>query len=74
MKFRNSPICCPSTIVTKFRREQESGKENPNLMRQYYDVFSLLAEPRVNAFIGTEAYYAHKATRFTGKDKGTILQ
>ncbi|MCF1715393.1 nucleotidyl transferase AbiEii/AbiGii toxin family protein [Flavihumibacter sp. RY-1] len=62
------------TIVTKFRREQESGKENPNLMRQYYDVFSLLADQRVNAFIGTEAYHAHKAARFLGKDKETVLQ
>jgi hypothetical protein len=62
------------TIVTKFRREQETGKENPNLMRQYYDVFSLLADPRVNAFIGTDAYHAHKAARFLGKDKETVLQ
>lgn len=62
------------TIVTKYRREQETGKENPNLMRQYYDVFSLLAHPLVNDFIGTKAYHAHKTARFTGKDKETVLQ
>jgi hypothetical protein len=61
------------TIVTKYRREQEDGTEKPNLMRQYYDVFSLLADPQVNDFIGTEEYHAHKKARFTGKDKETVL-
>lgn len=62
------------TIVTKYRREQETGQENPNLMRQYYDVYSLLAIPKVNDFIGTPAYEEHKQTRFTGKDKGVVLK
>ena len=33
-------------------------------MRHYYDVYSLLQRPEVKAFIGTDAYKAHKAKRF----------
>ncbi|MDB5200856.1 MAG: hypothetical protein JWQ27_265 [Ferruginibacter sp.] len=58
------------TIVTKFRREQETGKEKQNLMRQYYDVYSLLESSLVQDFIGTDDYKKHKAARFVGKDKG----
>jgi predicted nucleotidyltransferase component of viral defense system len=61
------------TIVTKFRREQETGKEKQNLMRQYYDVYSLLDNPLVQAFIGTDEYKKHKEARFVGKDKGVII-
>jgi hypothetical protein len=61
------------TIVTKYRREQETGIEKPNLLRQYYDVYCLLDNPTVNAFIGTEGYHNHKARRFTGKDKGVEI-
>jgi len=30
------------TIATKFRQEQEDKEERQNLMRQYYDVYSLI--------------------------------
>jgi len=56
------------TIATKFRQEQESGHEKPNLMRQYYDVHSLLGHALVQQFIGTEEYEAHKAFRFPPTD------
>jgi len=56
------------TIATKFRQEQLDGKERSNLMRQYYDVFSLLSHPEVQKFIGTEEYFAHKKNRFPAKD------
>lgn len=56
------------TIATKFRQEQENNVEKPNLMRQYYDVFSLLSDARVQQFIGTEEYQAHKVARFPPKD------
>ena len=56
------------TIVRKFRKEQESGIENPNYMRQYYDVSCLLQQEEVRAFIGTDAYTKHKAARIRGKD------
>lgn len=61
------------TIVTKFRREQETGKEKQNLMRQYYDVYSLLANSLVLEFIGSDEYYKHKMARFVGKDKDVIM-
>ncbi len=56
------------TIATKFRKEQETGEERPNLMRQYYDVFCLLGNEIVNNFIGTAEYHSHKKTRFPPKD------
>ncbi len=56
------------TIATKFRQEQEDGNERPNYMRQYYDVSCLLDDHRVQDFIGTETYQAHKKERFPKKD------
>nr|WP_294989489.1 nucleotidyl transferase AbiEii/AbiGii toxin family protein [uncultured Sediminibacterium sp.] len=61
------------TIITKFRREQETGQEKQNLMRQYYDVYSLLDNTLVQAFIGTDDYKKHKEIRFVGKDKGAVV-
>ena len=52
------------TIATKFRQEQDSKSERPNLMRQYYDLFCLLGNEEVKRFIGTEEYNKHKITRF----------
>lgn len=56
------------TIATKFRQEQEDKEERQNLMRQYYDVYSLLEDDKVKAFIGTEEYQKHKEARFPPKD------
>lgn len=56
------------TIATKFRQEQEDNEERQNLMRQYYDVYSLLKDDTVKAFIGTEEYQKHKESRFPPKD------
>lgn len=56
------------TIATKFRQEQEDKVERQNLMRQYYDVYSLLKDDTVKAFIGTEEYQKHKEARFPPKD------
>ena len=56
------------TIATKFRQEQEDKKERQNLMRQYYDVYSLLKDNNVQKFIGTVEYQKHKAIRFPSKD------
>ncbi|MFD2287130.1 nucleotidyl transferase AbiEii/AbiGii toxin family protein [Pedobacter petrophilus] len=52
------------TIATKFRQEQASGESKVNFMRQYYDVYCLLVDKDVLAFIGTEEYHAHKQKRF----------
>lgn len=56
------------TIATKFRREQETGNTTVNFMRQYYDVYSLLAREDVQTFIGTPEYLAHKEERFPKPD------
>lgn len=52
-------------IVTKYRRHQDSSDEFPlNFMRHYYDVFCLLQNEQVQAFIGTHEYHEHKKRRF----------
>ncbi len=56
------------TIATKFRNEQEDGKQRLNLMRQYYDVHSLLQDKSVQQFIGTDDYLKHKESRFPKTD------
>ena len=62
------------TISTKFRMQQESGEMPANFMRHYYDVYCLLADKSVDAFIGTEAYIAHKAKRFRQADETDLTQ
>ena len=57
------------TIATKYRKEQETGKPNPNFLRQYYDLYCLLEYPGVQGFIGTEAYHMHKQKRFPKTDR-----
>jgi predicted nucleotidyltransferase component of viral defense system len=54
------------TVSTKFRKQQASGEFPANFMRHYYDVFSLLQRPEVQAFVGTEKYKEHKVKRFRG--------
>lgn len=39
-----------------------------NFLRHYYDVYCLLGDRGVQAFIGTEAYQAHKAARFRSEE------
>jgi len=60
------------TVSTKFRLQQERGEFPPNFMRHYYDVYCLLQQAGVQAFIGTEAYKEHKARRFRGNDNPVI--
>jgi hypothetical protein len=62
------------TISTKFRKQQETGEPPVAFMRHYYDVFCLLDRPDVQAFIGTDEYNAHKATRFRHGDNQIIAQ
>lgn len=56
------------TIVTKFRKEMQTGEAATNYMRQYYDVYSLLADKAVQDFIGTKEYLEHKQKRFPKED------
>jgi hypothetical protein len=60
------------TISTKFRRHLEDGSMPQNFLRHYYDVYCLLDDPTVQAFIGTEAYLAHKEKRFPVADNKVI--
>lgn len=60
------------TISTKYRRQQVSGEMPTNFMRHYYDVYCLLADEQVRAFIGTEAYLGHKRARFPAQDEPVL--
>jgi len=62
------------TVSTKFRRQQETGDSPIDFMRHYYDVYSLLQRPEVQAFIGAAEYQAHKTKRFRGGDNPNIAQ
>lgn len=57
------------TISTKYRRQRESGEFPANFMRHYYDVARLLGVAEVQAFVGTDDYYAHKARRFRSENQ-----
>lgn len=61
-------------ISTKFRQQQETGAFPPNFMRHYYDVYSLLQDPNVQAFVGTRGYLDHKAKRFPKADNPVIAE
>ena len=37
-------------------------------MRHYYDVYSLLQDQTVQAFVGTQSYLDHKAKRFRAEN------
>ncbi len=45
-----------------------------NFMRHYYDVFCLLDDESVQAFIGTQAYLDHKDHRFRGDDERELTR
>lgn len=57
------------TIVRKYRnRDNPGASDDKNFMRQYYDVYCLLGNSDIKAFIGTPEYIAHKAARIKGAD------
>lgn len=60
------------TISTKFRHQQATGQMPTNFMRHYYDVYCLLEDPGVQAFLGTEAYIEHKEKRFPAADEPVL--
>jgi hypothetical protein len=62
------------TISTKFRRQQEKGNSPVDFMRHYYDIYELLGRADIQAFIGTNAYKAHKTKRFPKADNQNIAQ
>ena len=60
------------TISTKFRRYLADQSMPQNFLRHYYDVFCLLGDAGVQAFIGTSEYHAHKEVRFPEADENDI--
>jgi hypothetical protein len=62
------------TISTKYRKQQETGEFPINFMRHYYDVYCLLQDKDVLAFIGTPQYIAHKEKRFRSADNLVIAE
>jgi hypothetical protein len=60
------------TISTKYRRQQQTGDMPQNFMRHYYDVYCLLDDASVQAFIGSPEYTAHKKKRFAAADDKDI--
>ncbi len=63
------------TIIRKYRNKDNPGaSDDKNFMRQYYDVYCLLGDSDIQAFIGSTQYLAHKALRIKGADKQIPLQ
>lgn len=57
------------TIIRKFRnKDHPETADDKNFMRQYYDVYCLLGNSDIQAYIGTPEYLAHKAARIKGAD------
>jgi len=63
------------TLVRKYRNRVKPGAaDEKNFMRQYYDVYCLLGNSDIQAFIGTPEYVAHKAVRIKGADNQIPLR
>ena len=60
------------TVSTKYRQQQETGNFAKNFLRHYYDIYCLLEQAEVQAFIGSTAYDAHKQLRFPKADNQHI--
>jgi hypothetical protein len=62
------------TLSTKYRGLPEMGRLPPNFLRHYYDVYCLLGQSDVLAFIGTPEYEARKRQRFRSADELVIAR
>jgi hypothetical protein len=60
------------TVSTKFRNQQRDETDPVEFMRHYYDIHELLQQPKVQKFIGTDAYKTHKQARFRQGDNQNI--
>lgn len=62
-------------ISTKYRQQQERGKNfPPNFLRHYYDIYRLLDLESVQKFIGTTEYHEYKDKRFRDADNREIAE
>ena len=59
-------------ISTKYRLQQKNKAMPINFLRHYYDIYQLLQQKRVQEFIETDEYQAHKARRFRPSDENDI--
>lgn len=62
------------TISTKYRQHKGTGLQPQNFMRHYYDVYCLLTDTSVQAFIGMADYQAHKTKRFPKADEPDLTK
>lgn len=62
------------TIATKYRQHLEDGRMPQNFLRHYYDVYCLLADAGVQAFVGSPDYITHKDARFPAADDKNISE
>lgn len=61
------------TISTKFRKQRENNEFPANFLRHYYDVYALLQNADVIAFLGTDSYFAHKEKRFRSEERNLAV-
>ena len=61
-------------VSTKYRKQQETGTFPENFLRHYYDIYCLLADARVQSFIGTNEYEERKVKRFPIADNRRIAE
>jgi hypothetical protein len=61
-------------ISTKFRKQQETQDFPANFLRHYYDVYCLLRNAEVQAFVGSAAYKMHKTRRFPKADNQILSE
>src|SRR5437899_8086959 len=62
------------TISTKYRKQQEDGTMPVDFMRHYCEVYRLLRQPSVQAFVRTPRYPQHKDDHFPRADNKNIAQ
>lgn len=59
-------------ICRKYRQFKEKHEMPPNFLRHYYDIYSLVNDPEVTAFIGRSEYRKYKAKIFSDKYEQNI--
>jgi Nucleotidyl transferase AbiEii toxin, Type IV TA system len=62
------------TISTKYRRLTQAERFPANFLRHYYDVYCLLEQPEVQAFIQEQSYQNRKVQRFRSGDELVIAK
>lgn len=73
-RMRSAGIRLRYTSRNSLPEGVKDGSMPQNFLRHYYDVYCLLGDANVQAFIGTEAYLAHKDARFPAADNKVIAE